>query len=160
MDEESGLCALAFGLASWDDSGSIRLASSDPLEPPRIEHGYQRIIDCGGYDSAWRTFHELLGTDAFRSRDAGSAEGGLGLREILLERAATAFHPAGGCSIGAVVDEELRVAGVEGLRIADASVFPAHVSNNPNLTCLMVGEVAAARIAGTSARPAVARAGA
>jgi choline dehydrogenase len=147
MDEETGLCALAFGLASWDDGGAVRLASADALEAPRIHHNYQAIIDRGGYDSAWATFHELLATEAFRG--AASAET-LGLREILLERAATAFHPAGGCAIGAVVDTDLRVHGVEGLRVADASVFPAHVSNNPNLTCLMLGELAAARIAGAA----------
>ena len=52
--------------------------------------------------------------------------------------------PAGGCRIGEVVDADLRVKGVDGLRVADASVFPRHVSNNPNLTCHMVGERLAA----------------
>ena len=52
----------------------------------------------------------------------------------------------GTCAIGSVVDEELRVHGVEGLLVADASVFPAHVTNNPNLTCIMVGERAAGLI--------------
>ena len=56
-----------------------------------------------------------------------------------------------------MVDPELHVHGVEGLRVADASVFPAHVSNNPNLTCLMVGEAAAARIASRSPVAAEAR---
>jgi choline dehydrogenase len=67
---------------------------------------------------------------------------------VLLDGMGTAFHPAGGCSIGRVVDEDLRVFGIDGLRIADASVFPLHVTNNPNLTCIMVGERAAAKIGG------------
>jgi choline dehydrogenase-like flavoprotein len=45
-----------------------------------------------------------------------------------------------------VVDERLRVRGIEGLRVADASVFPVNVTNNTNLTCFMVGERAAALI--------------
>jgi choline dehydrogenase-like flavoprotein len=67
-------------------------------------------------------------------------EAGRPLREILQERMGTAFHPAGGCQIGRVVDDELCVHGVDGLRVADASVFPVHILNNPNLTCMMLGE--------------------
>ena len=48
--------------------------------------------------------------------------------------------------MGAVVDEDLAVYGLEGLTVADASVFPAHVTNNPNLTCFMVGERAAEKL--------------
>ena len=68
------------------------------------------------------------------------------LDDTLTERLATAYHPACSCAIGSVVDERLRVLGVEGLRVADASIFPSHVTNNPNLTCFMVGERAAALI--------------
>src|SRR3712207_8582843 len=70
-------------------------------------------------------------TTLFRSRGARSAEE-QGLREILLDRAATAFHPAGGCAIGDVVDAELRVLGVDGVRVADASVFPDRKSTRLN----------------------------
>jgi choline oxidase len=58
----------------------------------------------------------------------------------------TVYHPAGTCAMGAdvnsnsVVDSKLRVRGVEGLRVADASVFPTHVSVNPNMTVMMIAE--------------------
>ena len=47
-----------------------------------------------------------------------------------------------------MVDDELRVLGVEGLAVADSSVFPVQISNNPNLTCYMIGERFAMRLAG------------
>jgi choline dehydrogenase len=72
------------------------------------------------------------------------AEGADGLTAALRDRLATAFHPACTCAIGSVVDPQLRVLGIDGLRVADASVFPANVTNNPNLTCLAVGERVAA----------------
>jgi choline dehydrogenase-like flavoprotein len=58
----------------------------------------------------------------------------------------TAAHPAGGCAIGQVVGPDLKVLGVQGLTVADASIFPRHVTNNPNFTCFMVGERAAALV--------------
>jgi choline dehydrogenase-like flavoprotein len=64
-------------------------------------------------------------------------------------------HPAGTCRMGnaddelAVVDPSLRVRGVECLRVADASVFPAMIGVNPNLTCMMIGEKCADLIQGT-----------
>jgi choline dehydrogenase-like flavoprotein len=60
--------------------------------------------------------------------------------QALADRLGTAFHPSSSCAIGAVVDAGLSVLGVDGLRVADASVFPANTTNNPNLTCLMVGD--------------------
>ena len=60
-------------------------------------------------------------------------------------------HPAGGCGIGTVVDSDLAVYGIDGLTVADASVFPVHVTNNPNLTVHVVGEVAARILTGRRA---------
>src|SRR5262249_16920035 len=68
-----------------------------------------------------------------------------------LRRACTTyFHPVGSCAMGsgpdAVVDAELRVRAVEGLRIADASIMPTITSANTNAPCVMIGEFAARRI--------------
>ena len=55
----------------------------------------------------------------------------------------TTHHPCGTCGIGRVVDAELRVFGVDGLRVADASVFPRITRSNTNAPAIMVGEKAA-----------------
>ena len=58
----------------------------------------------------------------------------------------TVYHPAGTCKMGAesdplaVVDPQLRVRGIQGLRVADASIFPTMIGVNPNITVMMVGE--------------------
>jgi choline dehydrogenase-like flavoprotein len=59
------------------------------------------------------------------------------------ETAMTTHHPCGTCGIGSVVDAELRVFGMDGLRVADASVFPRITRSNTNAPTIMVGEKAA-----------------
>ena len=147
LDEEEGLCALAFGLASNDASGSVTLTSADPETPPNIDHRYADVIGRQELAGAFATFQEIAASAAFARRGARSAESDHALEDILLERLGTAFHPAGTCAIGSVVDEDLGVYGLDNLFVADASVFPAHVTNNPNLTCFMVGERAAEKLA-------------
>lgn len=69
----------------------------------------------------------------------------------------TEFHPVGTCRMGsdetAVVDAQLRVRGIAGLRVADASVMPADLSSPTNVATIMIGEPAAAFIAGGGAVP-------
>jgi len=69
------------------------------------------------------------------------------IRDFCLQNAHAALHPAGTCRMGtdgmAVVDPQLRVRGVEGLRVADASIMPTLISGNPNAVCIMIGERAA-----------------
>ena len=78
----------------------------------------------------------------------------------LRQTAGAAYHPAGTCKMGpesdgmAVVDQQCRVHGIEGLRVADASVMPRLVSGNTNAPCIMIGEKAADMILG---RPPLAR---
>jgi len=67
--------------------------------------------------------------------------------EYVRDYGSTIFHPTSTCRMGqddmAVVDERLRVRGIQALRVADASVMPSLVSGNTNATCVMIGEKAA-----------------
>ena len=69
---------------------------------------------------------------------------------FIREFATTIYHPAGSCKMGndplAVVDERLRVRGIDGLRVADASIMPHIINANTNAPCIMIGEKAAAMI--------------
>jgi choline dehydrogenase-like flavoprotein len=111
-------------------------------------HGYLDAIADGAFDCIRRDFERFMATSAFGAAGATDVHASIPWDEQLLKTAGTGTHPAGGCCIGEVVDPELRVYGLEGLSVADASVFPQHVSNNPNLTCHAVGEAAAVLLAG------------
>jgi choline dehydrogenase len=141
LDEEQGICGVSFALTGQEPLGTVSLVSTNPEVAPLIVHDFQKVIDRGMFTDAWEVFNRLLKTAAFVAIDASGH--GRSLSEILNDRLGTAFHPASSCAMGRVIDEHLRVLGVDGLWVADASVFPSNVTNNPNLTCLMVGERAA-----------------
>ncbi len=73
-----------------------------------------------------------------------------GITAFLRDACISYFHPVGTCAMGtglqAVVDSQLRVRGIEGLRIADASIMPAITSANTHAPCVMIGEFAAREI--------------
>jgi choline dehydrogenase len=72
------------------------------------------------------------------------------LLQWVKDTAETAYHPIGTCKMGsderAVVDEQLRVHGIEGLRVADASIMPTLTSGNTNAPSIMIGEKAASMV--------------
>lgn len=148
FDGTEGIVALGFYLAVVDcPRGSIRLRSAAPDDPPLIDLAYDAWLAGDRFDPVRRDLDRLLATDAFRAVGARELDGDVPFRDRLAQRISSGHHGAGGCAIGRVVDPDLRVLGLEGLVVADASVFPLHVTNNPNVTVHMVGEVAAARIA-------------
>jgi choline dehydrogenase len=144
-DEERGIASIAMYLGVTDGvSGTIRLRSASPADAPIIDHGYADVIEEDRFDGVWSDYARLLATGALAAIGARDRASAMPLRERLLRWMMTGAHPAGGCSIGPVVTPDLHVHGVERLAVADASVFPRHVSNNPNLTCHMIGERMAA----------------
>jgi choline dehydrogenase len=77
------------------------------------------------------------------------------LLAFVAQTAETAYHPVGTCKMGsdamAVVDDQLQLRGLDGLRIADASIMPTLVSGNTNATSIMIGEKAARIVLDTAA---------
>jgi choline dehydrogenase len=76
------------------------------------------------------------------------------IEEAIREQATTLYHPVGTCRMGTVVDAELRVRGVDGLRVVDASVIPRVPRGHTHLPTLMVAERAAAFLRGGALREA------
>jgi choline dehydrogenase-like flavoprotein len=141
--------------------GSLRLESADYRDAPLIDLNY--FSDAEGYDqrvliAALRYARELVTTPALSRYIEAEVLPGPGvngddeLMAYIRETAETVFHPSGTCRIGAaddplsVVTPDLRVKGVTGLRVADASVFPSMVTVNICNTVMMVAERAAAMI--------------
>lgn len=130
--------------------GEVRLRSADFQAPPIIDPRYlSDPIDVETYIRGIEICRELAATKAFAEFNAGEVTPGAGadVEAYIRRYAETIWHPAGTCRMGrdplAVVDPQLRVHGIEGLRIADASVMPEVTSGNTYAPCVMIGEKAA-----------------
>ena len=136
--------------------GRLTLASNRASDQPRIEANY--LGDAEGFDLkvmlecakvsrsifAQRAFDPYRGAPIFPARnDLSDAE----LLEFIRAKAESVYHPVGTCRMGddddAVVDASLRVRGVEGLRVVDASVMPNLPGGNTNAPTIMIAERAA-----------------
>jgi choline dehydrogenase len=146
--------AIAYGMLRPHSRGSVRLATSDPTAPPLIDPAFltdQRDVDF--MVRATRAARELGEAHALQAWRAEEVVPGPGvtsdedLAAYLRQGISTYFHAAGTCRMGtgpdAVTDNELRVHGVDGLRVADASVMPSLPSANTNATVLAIAERAA-----------------
>jgi len=134
--------------------GRVRLRSTNPLDKPRIHYdflthpddiativeGTQRAIDVAGRSPL----------DPYRGDPAAPQpiRSDHDILEWFRRTAITAHHPCGTCAIGTVVDPQLRVLGVEGLRVVDASAMPDIVSAHINACVLMMAEKASDMIRG------------
>jgi len=131
--------------------GRIAIRSPDPFEQPKIEPRYlDTEIDRKTAVAGVRMLREIYRQPAFRDRwseeivPGPAAETDEDLLDFARKGGGTVFHCVGTCRMGkddrAVVDPSLRVRGVEGLRVIDASVMPTITSANTNATALMIGE--------------------
>ena len=141
--------------------GSVTLRSADPREAPAIRFNYMsEPSDWEDFRAAIRLTREIFAQPAMAGHVKAEIQPGLNLQSddeldsFLREHVESAFHPCGTCRMGAasdpmaVVDPECRVIGVEGLRVADSSIFPQVTNGNLNGPSIMTGEKAADHILG------------
>jgi choline dehydrogenase len=151
-----------------ESTGSVHIKSTDPAEPPAIRFNFLSTEhDRTGIVNVLRKGRELMATSPLKEVTGEEIAPGAHLQsdaellEWVRNNAETTYHPVGTCKMGgdprAVVDSELRVHGLGGLRIADASIMPTLTSGNTNAPTIMIGERCAEMVlAAGAARKAVA----
>ncbi|MFQ0814936.1 choline dehydrogenase [Brucella anthropi] len=141
--------------------GSVTLRSANPREKPVIRFNYMsHEDDWADFRHCVRLTREIFGQKAFDAYRGAEIQPGAHIQtddeidNFIREHVESAFHPCGTCKMGAVddpmavVDAECRVIGVEGLRVADSSIFPRIPNGNLNGPSIMVGEKASDHILG------------
>jgi len=134
--------------------GSVALRNADPLEAPAIDPNFLGDPDdVEAMVAGYKTTRRLMETPALRDLQkadmfTSAVRSDDDIRAVLRDRVDTVYHPVGTCKMGvndamAVVDPKLRVYGVEGLRVVDASIMPTLIGGNTNAPTIMIGEKAA-----------------
>ncbi len=142
-----------------ESRGEMRLLSKDPTAAPFIDpHFLEAQADVDFMMKGIALLREIMATGPIAKEVTEELHPGpaffdeAALRAEMPNRVQTVYHPVGTCRMGkderAVVDPELRVRGVEGLRVADAAVMPNVIGGNTNAPCIMIGEKAADLIRG------------
>ena len=150
LHQFSGFTSIAYQLRP-ESRGEIKLKSPNPFDAPAVHPNYlatetdQRTIIAG-----LKLCRRILAAPQMQSLVEAEFQPGSAIEsdEKLLDyarrRGGTVYHPTSTCKMGhdpmAVVDAELRVHGIEGLRVADASIMPTVVSGNTNAATIMIGE--------------------
>lgn len=145
-----------------ESRGAVSLRSADPRAKPRIDPGYLGAPgDLNALRSCLGLIRNIAQQDPLRrwirqERSPGiSITSGPAIDTWIRDNASTCFHPVGTCamgtdpSVGAVTDANLRVHGIDGLRIADASVIPAITGGNTAAPVMMIAEKAAQAVIGS-----------
>ena len=150
-------CGVAFGpcVLKPTSRGKLSLRSADPSRKPRILHNYfateedrRSIIEgvrIGLNVAAQPALRAHIKAPNFVPKSPSDTD----VWDYIQRYAGTDYHPTSTCAIGSVVDNELRVHGVEGLRVVDASVMPSVVRGNTNAPTIMIAEKAADLIRGS-----------
>lgn len=147
--------------------GQVSLRSNDPNDAPKIEFNYMsHPDDWAEFRRCVHLTREIFGQEAFAQYTRHEIQPGQGVQTdaqidaFIAEHAESAYHPCGTARMGrrddelAVVDPECRVIGVDGLRLADSSIFPRITNGNLNAPSIMVGEKASDHILGRNPLPA------
>jgi choline dehydrogenase-like flavoprotein len=155
--------ALAPCLLRPTSAGFVKLRSRIPTAKPRILHNYLLSQeDRATMVKAVRRCLEIAGQPSLREVTTGAYgapgdDSDASITAFMERNTTTLYHPVGTCAMGRVVDSELRVRGLDGLRVVDASVMPTPVRGNTNAPTIMIAERAADLIRGrTAATPAAA----
>jgi choline dehydrogenase len=145
--------------------GSVQIVSADPSVKPLIMHNYlTEDDDLRVMTAGLRRTLEICAQaplEPYRELPVGvpASDSDEDLHAHLRAQSFTLYHPVGTCAIGSVVDTELRVQGVENLRVVDASVMPTVPRGNTNAPTIAIAERAADLLRGRlAAQPAVAQA--
>jgi choline dehydrogenase-like flavoprotein len=139
--------------------GEIRLKSANPLDAPVIDlNFYDDLRDIDAAVRGLKILRQILSGDLFNKHAISEIQPGPDvqtddeIREFLRESVVTIYHPVGTCKMGhdnmAVVDDRLKVHGIESLRVVDASIMPTIVGGNTNAPTFMIAEKAADMILG------------
>ena len=153
LSEQSGMTCYAHPMRP-ESKGHIHITSSDPSAPPAINFNFlSDPIDAQLTVAAIRMVRRIMTAPAMaemRVSELAPGDTQASDDEIIAwvkQAAETTYHPVGTCKMGsdamAVVDDQLRVHGVAGLRVADASIMPQLTSGNTNAPAIMIGEKAA-----------------
>jgi choline dehydrogenase len=137
-----------------ESKGSIHVNSADPRRPPAISFNFlSSSLDADVTVRAVRIARAIMTAPAMAHLQVSELAPGAeqssddAILNWVIKAAETTYHPVGTCKMGsdpmAVVDAQLRVHGVAGLRIADASIMPTLTSGNTNAPSIMIGEKAA-----------------
>ncbi len=152
LAKSSGVTAITNILRS-ESTGSIHVSSKSPNRPPAIRFNFMSAqLDREVTLEAMRITRRIMTAPAMKGVATDELAPGVNveaddeLLDWIKQNAETTYHPVGTCKMGsdpmAVVDNQLRVHGMEGLRVADASIMPTLTSGNTNAPSIMIGEKA------------------
>jgi choline dehydrogenase len=161
LAKQSGLTAIMNILRS-ESTGNIHVTSKSPNTPPAVRFNFMSAqLDRDVTLEAMRITRRIMTASPMRDIASDEIAPGVNvetddeLLDWIKKNAETTYHPVGTCKMGsdpmAVVDDQLRVHGMQGLRVADASIMPTLTSGNTNAPSIMIGEKASRMILAAAA---------